>query len=142
MSDIRLKQRFKNFESAFKILISDFDGRKISEFSELEQGGLVQHFEVVWELAWKVIKDYLENDGVKISIVSPRSVIKEAAHVFFEAANIDGDIFIEMLNTRNELSHIYDSQKFQKSLVKIQSDYVMQLENLYLFLHSQVAQDE
>jgi nucleotidyltransferase substrate binding protein (TIGR01987 family) len=140
--DVRWKQRFQTFENAFKVLKSDFHNKEIEDFSELEQAGLIQHFEIVWELTWKLMKDYLENTGIVFSMAVPRSIIKEAAPAFFETAKIDGNILIEMLDTRNELSHMYDFEKFRKSLKKIQVNYLPQFENLYLFLKPQAGQDE
>ena len=141
MEDIRWKQRFKNFESALKVLKSNFENKEPEDFSELEQAGLIQQFEVVWELTWNVIKDYLENSGVNFAVISPKNTIKEAAVSFFETAGIDGDIFLEMLKTRNELAHIYDFEKFQAALVKIKQTYLTQFENLYLFLEQEAADE-
>jgi len=39
-----------------------------------------------------------------------------------------------MLETRNELSHMYDFEKFKIALEKIQNKYLPQLEKLYDFL--------
>ena len=46
--------------------------------SELEKEGLIQRFEYSFELAWKTMKDYLEEQGTIINPVTPRNVIKEA----------------------------------------------------------------
>jgi nucleotidyltransferase substrate binding protein (TIGR01987 family) len=60
------------------------------------------------ELSWKTMKDYLEGRG--ISTAYPRDTIKESfAHGLVE----DGDIWMEMLERRNLLSHTYDEKTFQ-----------------------------
>ena len=46
--------------------------------SDLEKEGLIQRFEYSYELAWKTMKDYLEEHGTNINPVTPRNVIKEA----------------------------------------------------------------
>ena len=46
--------------------------------SDLETEGLIQRFEYSYELAWKTMKDYLEEHGTNINPVTPRNVIKEA----------------------------------------------------------------
>jgi nucleotidyltransferase substrate binding protein (TIGR01987 family) len=133
--DIRWKQRFDNFSRAFGLLRLAFDDDKYRELNQLEQEGAVQRFVYTWELAWKTVKDFLEYNGYILpEPAGPRNVIKEAAATFFEGAGIDGTIFVEMLDTRNELSHAYDFLEFRKALEKIHGKYMLQFENLHSFL--------
>ena len=142
-SDIRWKQRFQNFSRAFNLLRLAFDERSYTELNQLEQEGAIQRFEYTWELAWKTVKDFLEYNGVSIpEPAGSRNVIKEAAASFFEGAQIDGAVFIEMLETRNELSHTYDFEKFKIALEKIQSKYLPQLEKLYDFFVARSVSDD
>ncbi len=67
--DVRWKQRFQNFDKAFVLLRSAFDDRNLEDFSDLEQEGIIQRFEFTFELAWKTIKDYLQDNGVIRSTV-------------------------------------------------------------------------
>ena len=76
-SDSRWKQRFDNFDRAF-VLLREVYERKLDSLSRLEKEGAIQRFEVGFELAWKTIKDYLEESGVVVDPVTPRNVIKEA----------------------------------------------------------------
>jgi Nucleotidyltransferase substrate binding protein like len=46
--------------------------------SVLEKEGVIQRFEYAFELAWKTIKDFLEVEGLVVSPVTPRQVIKDA----------------------------------------------------------------
>jgi nucleotidyltransferase substrate binding protein (TIGR01987 family) len=78
MTDIRWQQRFQNFSRAFILLRSAFEDRPLAELSDLEQEGIIQRFKYSYELAWKTMKDYLEENGVIITPVTPRNVIKEA----------------------------------------------------------------
>jgi nucleotidyltransferase substrate binding protein (TIGR01987 family) len=76
--------------------------RKLDSLSRLEKEGAIQRFEVAFELAWKTIKDYLEESGVVVDPVTPRNVIKEA----FTARLLDeADVWIDMMLHRNLLSH-------------------------------------
>ena len=79
--------------------------------SDLEKEGLIQRFEYSYELAWKTMKDYLEEHGTNINPVTPRNVIKEAF-----SANIitDGKVWVNLLLYRNLLSHTYDFSKFHE----------------------------
>ena len=45
----------------------------------------MQRFEYTWELAWKLIADYLAFDGMVLSTKGPRPVLKAA----YEAGYID-----------------------------------------------------
>ena len=71
---------------------------------------LIQAFEMVFELGWKVMKDNLEYNGITAS--SPRSVIKEA---FSNNMITDGQGWIEMMEARNKTLFIYD-EEIAKSL--------------------------
>jgi hypothetical protein len=58
--DIRWKQRFVHFRKAFLLLEQTMT---IAHPSEAERAGLIQFFEMSFELAWKVLKDCLEAEG-------------------------------------------------------------------------------
>ena len=132
--DIRWKQRFQNFSRAFELLRTALESKQC-EFSELEQAGIIQWFEIAFELAWKTLKDYLEFGGVKIAEATPRQVIKEcAASNIFETAEIDGQVFLDMLEARNLMSHIYDSEKAKAIIGEIKEKYLPELKKQYLFL--------
>ena len=133
--DVRWKQRFQNFSRAFTLLRSAVESKNIDEFSELEQMGIIQAFECTFELAWKTLKDYLDELGAKLSNFAPKTVIKECAALnIFDEPDIDAQIFIDMVESRNAMSHMYDSAQFQKELVNINEKYVAELEKLYKFL--------
>ena len=133
--DIRWKQRFLNFERAFKRLQTALNSRALDDFSDLEQEGLIQRFEYTFELAWKTMKDYLEDSGILFSPVTPRAVIKEA----FAAKLIDdGQAWIAMMLDRNLLSHNYDTLTFQKVLVAVSDTYLQKFEQLHQWLQQKL----
>jgi nucleotidyltransferase substrate binding protein (TIGR01987 family) len=102
--------------------------RGVDTLSALEKEGTVQRFEFALELAWKTLKDYLEHEGTVIEPVTPRNVIKEAF-----AARIlgDGQVWIDMLDHRNVLSHTYDSATFEKAVQAIDKRYSVAIDALH-----------
>lgn len=128
MNDIRWKQRFQNFDRAFVLLRSALEDPPLNQLSDLEQEGVIQRFEYSYELAWKTMKDYLEDNGVVISPVTPRNVIKEA----FAAGIIkEGQIWVDMMLHRNLLSHTYDFSKFKKVLEAVDNFYLAAMGDLH-----------
>ena len=105
---IRWQQRFQNLDRAIQLLREPLAGG-VERLSMLEKEGLIQRFEFTLELAWKTLKDYLEYSGVVIEPATPRNVVKEAF-----AAKIlpDGQVWIDMLDHRNLLTHTYDERAF------------------------------
>jgi nucleotidyltransferase substrate binding protein (TIGR01987 family) len=102
--DIRWKQRFENFQRAFKQLSLAMDLKAQRPLSDLEQQGLIQGFEFTHELAWNVLKDYLEMEGIQ-GLVGSRSTAREA---FKRGLVMDGEVWMDMIEKRNLSSHTYN----------------------------------
>jgi len=102
--DIRWKQRFDNYQRALQTLTEAVDLAQQRPLSKLEQQGLIQGFEFTHELAWNVLKDYLEEQGF-VSLVGSKNATRTA----FENALIsDGEAWMEMIRARNLSSHTYN----------------------------------
>lgn len=123
LKDIRWKQRFENFEKAYKLL-EKYSKQEIK--TELERAGIIQFFEMSFELAWKVLKDYLEAQGFIVK--SPRDTIKQA----FQIGLIeDGHVWIDALSNRNLTVHTYDETLADKMVKAVISIYFPQLKSMY-----------
>ncbi|QEN03352.1 nucleotidyltransferase [Thiospirochaeta perfilievii] len=128
--DVRWKQRFSNFKRAFLLLRDALDG-DISKLNQLEKEGVIQRFEYTFELAWKVLKDRMEYDGIIFDIISPKAVIRKA----YESKYIDNlEVWFNMIGDRNLMSHTYDENKFEKIIMTTQSEYLTILDKLYMWL--------
>ena len=104
MDDIRWQQRFNNYLKAFQTLVEAVELARSRELSKLEQQGLIQSFEFTHELAWNVLKDYLEDKGITGLIGS-----KDATRVAFQNGLIEqGDSWMKMIETRNKTSDTYN----------------------------------
>jgi len=133
--DIRWQQRFENFERALQLLR---DGVKnVGSLSELEQQGVIQRFEFTLELAWNTLKDYLIFSGVSLDQVTPKSVVKKA---FAAKLIADGQLWVDMLDYRNRLSHTYDEAVFSEAVVQIADRFMHAFEELDAFLKKENSQ--
>ena len=89
--------------------------------NELYRDALIQRFEFTFELGWKSMKEYLEDQGLSVTITFPKQVLKEA----YRYQMIDDEqIWCDMLSSRNQTSHIYDEYTAQRIAKAISQDYV------------------
>ncbi|CAN5262030.1 nucleotidyltransferase substrate binding protein [soil metagenome] len=124
--DIRWKQRARNYEKAF---IRLKEAMEMEDLNELERNGLIQRFEFTIELAWKVLKDYLEYQGFDFK-PSPKNTIRlaqESEFIDYAQELLDG------LLIRNELTHDYDGEKFETMEEQLREETFPALEKLYHF---------
>ncbi|TDQ40789.1 nucleotidyltransferase substrate binding protein [Aureibacillus halotolerans] len=121
--DIRWKQRFENFEKSYRLLDKY---AQTSLDSELERAGVIQFFEMTIELAWKVLKDYLEAEGQLVK--SPRETIKQAIQ---NDVISNGHVWLDALARRNLSIHMYDEEKSKELIKTIRESYVPLFNNLY-----------
>jgi nucleotidyltransferase substrate binding protein (TIGR01987 family) len=128
--DIRWKQHFQNFDRAVVLLREPFE-RDVVALSNLEKEGTARRFKFTLELAWKILKDYLDHEGQVIDPVTPRNVMKEA---FAARILSDGQVWIDMLDHRNLLSHTYNEATFDTAVLAIRDRYLAAMEELHRWL--------
>ncbi len=75
--DIHWQQRFNNFKRAF-LLLREAMENDLDSMSQLEKEGIIQRFEYTFELAWNVLKDKMEYDGINLDKISPKTVVRQA----------------------------------------------------------------
>lgn len=118
--DIRWRQRYDNFARGVGLL-DEALVRGPTALSLLEKEGVIQRFEYTFELAWKTVKDFLEEGGLTISPVTPREVLKQG---FAAKVLAEGQLWIDMLDHRNLLSHTYDFAVFEQAVEAISARYL------------------
>jgi nucleotidyltransferase substrate binding protein (TIGR01987 family) len=99
--DIRWRQRLSNYQKALYQLTRFIEKQ---DLNELEQQGLIKAFEYTYELAWKVIKDYYENQG-ETGIQGSRDAIRLA---FQRGLIEDGEQWMNMIKSRIASVHTYN----------------------------------
>ena len=76
--DVRWLQRYDSFQKACKRVLEITESDKSPEdLSELEQEGLIQRFEYTFELAWKVLQDFLKYKGYEF-MQGPNGALQKA----------------------------------------------------------------
>lgn len=127
--DVRWKQRFQNFDKAFKRLTDAIQVIRNDPDNVLLQAGLIQTYEFTFELAWKTLKDYLEMEG--FTVPSPRATLRQA----FQCGYIQqGDVWLKALNDRNLTAHTYDDEVAKEVIADIQQTYYFLLKDLHQWL--------
>ena len=122
----RFGQRFEVFEKAF-LNLDELKVRDFGSFSTLEKEGIIQRFEILIELSWKVLKDFLESEG--FLIVSPKDAIRQAFSSKLFEANM-ADKWLESLNIRNLTSHTYTQDLLDKNVRFILDEFLPLVKNL------------
>ncbi|MCL2801123.1 MAG: nucleotidyltransferase substrate binding protein [Treponema sp.] len=117
--DIRWKQRFQNYKKALLTIKKAVDLANTRELSDLEKQGLIQGFEFTFELAWNVMKDYLEEQGIT-DIIGSKNAIR---HAFSNDLIKNGETWMEMVNARNISSHTYDEETAERLFIQIKEDF-------------------
>ena len=108
--DIRWQQRFSNYRKALAKLTQAVDLLSVQverdeSVDELLQEGLIQRFEYTHELAWKVMKDYAEHQGI-MEIFGSRDAIRYSLRLGL----IDDGLWMDTIKDRNVTSHHYDDE--------------------------------
>ena len=126
MQDIHWIQRFNNYKKALKQLQDAVELMKERELSILEKQGVIQAFEYTHELAWKTLKDFLEDRG-NTDIYGSKDATKKA---FSLGLLEDGETWMQMIKSRNLTSHTYDESTADGIISLVKDLYFDQFEKL------------
>ncbi|RBO83485.1 nucleotidyltransferase substrate binding protein [Marinomonas aquiplantarum] len=114
----RWRQRFQNYKKVLLQLneaVEAYDEKSPNIIKE----GVLQRFEFTHELAWKVLKDYLEYEGHQ-NITGSRT----ATRLAFNLGLIqDGQTWMDMIESRNKTVHAYDASILGTEYSKVRESY-------------------
>lgn len=116
--DIRWKQRFENYQKAFGQLKSAIEDNGANPIPIIKEG-ILQRFEFTHELAWKVMKDYLEYEGIQ-NITGSRSATREA---FNKNLVLNGQVWMDMIESRKKTVHTYNEDVLEIEFLKVINSY-------------------
>lgn len=105
-----------------KEAVSDYEVHGIASIRD----GVIQRFEFCTELAWKTAREYLIDQGY-IDMNSPKEVLRKA----YAGGLIKNEaLWIEIINSRNLTSHIYDEATAEKVYDSIKNKYIAAFDEL------------
>lgn len=121
--DVRWLQRFSNYRKALAKLRKAVDivssqMEEDEDIDELLEEGLIQRYEYTHELAWKLMKDYAEYQGIT-GIVGSRDAIRQT----LQFGLIDDENWMRSISDRNLTSHNYDEDTAKAIIKNIIEEY-------------------
>ena len=114
-------QKCENFRNAVWRLSEALAEYKQHPESTVVRDGVIQRFEFTFELAWKSLREYMENQGASMDAVFSKQVFKAA----YAAGLIDdAQVWLDMLASRNITSHVYDDAQAAQVVEAIRDRYI------------------
>lgn len=112
-------KKFENYVSALRSL-SQAPQQDLG--NDFVQSGIIDKFELQFELGWKLFKALLSYEGDPVSASgSPRDVIKTAFQYY---DFMEESLWLRMLRDRNDSAHIYDADRTRRLVDSIIADYI------------------
>ena len=117
--DAKFYKRYENFKKSLDAL-AEARHRDLNDSFVLSGTGA--KFSITFDLSWKVMKDIIIQYYAVVDFPkgSPREVLRKA----FDFQLINDDLWMEMLNNRNELTHDYDGEVIKTICHEIVNQYI------------------
>ena len=129
-SEFYMLQKIENYHHALDRLEKAIAIYEKDTGDSLYRDGLIQRFEFTAELAWMSLKEYLEDQGIILGIVSPRGVLKEA---YAAGVIADPEVWDDIIKARNITSHVYDEKTSISVADQIAHEFLPVLQKLNEF---------
>lgn len=112
-------KKYDNFCSNLHVLSQAYEQDLENEFII---SGIIDKFFVQFELGWKLLKELAKYEGRSVAASgSPRTIVKEAYKIY---DFFDEEVWLEMLEQRNDLTHIYDGKKARELAELVMARYI------------------
>ena len=102
------------------------DIARIEKLSKIEEIALIKAFEFTYELAWNVIKDYYQYQGIT-GIQGSRDAFRTA---FKQGLIKDGETWMSMIESRIQTTHVYNESVARDIAEDIRNHYYDQFKAL------------
>ncbi|BEP30220.1 HI0074 family nucleotidyltransferase substrate-binding subunit [Helicovermis profundi] len=114
----KIKDKLHDLKKAYLKLDESIHRNYIEDDIVLDAS--IQRFEFVYEMSWKLMKVYLEYNGIAEG-TSPRTAIKESYKVGLIE---DAQVWLKMLQDRNKTVHTYDEESAILIFENIKNEYI------------------
>lgn len=112
-------KKYDNFVSNLNILSNAQNENLENEFII---SGIIDKFFIQFELGWKVLKELLKYEGKSVANTgSPREILKASYSIY---DFINEEIWLSMLKSRNDMTHIYDGNAAKELVHTILTLYI------------------
>ncbi|OOF59493.1 nucleotidyltransferase substrate binding protein [Rodentibacter myodis] len=117
--EVRWKQCFQNYQKSVTYLSTEIEQYGDTDINVIKKG-IIQSFEICHELAWKLMQDILREEG-ETEILGSKSATRLA---FNRGLITHGEIWLEMIKSRNLTVHTYDEGMINEEFQKIKRQYL------------------
>lgn len=126
MEDIRWKQRLSSFQKILADLREICARRLDHRLDKFELLAVFKAFELCFEMAWNLLKDFLAYQGVT-DVLGSRDAIRSAQRIGLLE---DGSEWLAMITTRNLTAHTYNEGVVRELVETVAVRYVPAFEQL------------
>lgn len=99
-------ERLAFYQNAIDRLTEVIALSKQHPLNQFERDSLIKRFEFSYEMAWKLMMSYEKENGIT-EVLGSKDVIRKA---FKMSLVSNGEAWLEMIDTRNKTSHLYDEE--------------------------------
>ncbi len=124
---LSLENALESFKEAHSFYLKDPENKIYSM-------ALIQSFEFSFELSWVALKYFIQYKDLA-TFKYATDIIKQA---FNKDIIKDDNLWMDMLECRNKLSHVYDEQIARKFVKEISNKYIKEIDNIYHFLKKEL----
>lgn len=119
--------KVKNFLRSVHRLQESIEMYQQQPSNDIIRDGMIYRFRIAAELSLKAAKEYLLDQGVANELNFPKQVLKSA---YGNQMIHDENVWLDMLESRNRTSHIYDDRIAAKIAKDISIRFLPVLEDL------------
>ncbi len=113
---IEKKENYNNAVERLQEICDKYDYE-----DDILRDSLIKRFEFSYETCWKVLKEYLAEEGIVPESYSPRAVFKSSYQI---GIINDEQLWLNMIKDRNISTHEYNQDKITELAEKIVKDYL------------------
>lgn len=124
----RWEQKLDSYHKALNRLAEVVNRYNERGLSEIERDGLVQRFEFTHEMAWKLMMSFCKSQSPEEELFGSKDSTRWA---FGKGLLNNGDVWMDMIRSRNYTSHNYDGVVTESIVHKVVEEYYPQMKLFY-----------